>query len=154
MVTRREWMRVALGGAATAVATGTLTIPAFAAAPTPITVYKSPSCGCCAKWVDHLSAHGFEVTAKDMDDLSEVKATFGVPEALQSCHTATAGKYLVEGHVPADVIQKMLQERPAILGLAVPGMPTGSPGMEGGRAEHYNVVAFQRNGTTSVYAKR
>ena len=153
MVTRREWLRVALGGTAVAVVTGT--VPAFAAAaPTPITVYKDPSCGCCTKWIDHLRAHGFAVTARDMDDMDEVKATFGVPGKLQSCHTATLGSYVVEGHVPADVIQKMLKERPKILGLAVPGMPVGSPGMEGGRAQHYDVVAFERNGKTSVYAKR
>ncbi|HEY9516833.1 MAG TPA: DUF411 domain-containing protein [Gemmatimonadaceae bacterium] len=153
MVTRREWLRVALGGAAVAAATGT--VPAFAAAvSTPITVYKDPSCGCCTKWIDHLRAHGFAVTARDMDDMDEVKATFGVPGKLQSCHTATLGSYVVEGHVPADVIQKMLKERPKILGLAVPGMPVGSPGMEGGRAQHYDVVAFERNGKTSVYAKR
>jgi Predicted metal-binding protein len=121
---------------------------------TPITVYKDPSCGCCTKWIDHLRAHGFAVTARDMDDMDEVKATFGVPGKLQSCHTATLGSYVVEGHVPADVIQKMLKERPKILGLAVPGMPVGSPGMEGGRAQHYDVVAFERNGKTSVYAKR
>jgi hypothetical protein len=131
-----------------------LTIPAFAAAPVPITVYKTPTCGCCKKWVEHLGAHGFAVTAKDMDDLSEVKATFGIPAELQSCHTATVGKYVVEGHVPADVIQKMLKEQPAIAGLAVPGMPMGSPGMEGGRAEPYEVVAFDRKGKRSVYAKR
>jgi hypothetical protein len=154
MVTRREWLRVAFGGAAATVATGMLTIPAFAAAPMPITVYKSPSCGCCKKWVEHLGANGFAVTEKDMDDLDEVKATFGVPAELQSCHTATVGKYVVEGHVPADVIQKMLKEKPAITGLAVPGMPAGSPGMEGGSAEPYDVVAFDQKGKRSVYAKR
>ena len=154
MVTRREWLRVALGGAAATVATGMLTIPAFAAAPVPITVYKSPSCGCCKKWVEHLGSNGFAVTAKDMDDLDEVKATFGVPAELQSCHTATVGKYVIEGHVPADLIQKMLKENPAITGLAVPGMPAGSPGMEGGSAEPYDVVAFDQKGKRSVYAKR
>lgn len=154
MVTRREWLRVALGGAAATVATGMWTIPAFAAAPVPITVYKTPSCGCCKKWVAHLESHGFAVTANDMDDLSEVKASFGVPEELQSCHTATVGKYVIEGHVPADVIQKMLKEKPAIAGLAVPGMPAGSPGMEMGRTDHYEVVAFDRKGKRSVYAKR
>lgn len=154
MVTRREWLRVALGGAAATVASGMLTIPAYAAAPVPITVYKSPSCGCCKKWVEHLGAHGFAVTAKDMEDLDEVKATFGVPAELQSCHTATVGKYVIEGHVPADVIQKMLKEKPAIAGLAVPGMPMGSPGMEGGGADPYEVVAFDRKGKRSVYAKR
>lgn len=152
MVTRREWLRVALGGAAVAVATGT--VPAFAAAPTAITVYKTPTCGCCKKWVEHLRANGFAPTTRDMPDLSEVKATFGVPAALQSCHTATVGSYVIEGHVPADLIHKMLRERPKIAGLAVPGMPMGSPGMEGGTPEHYDVVAFERSGKTRVYARR
>jgi hypothetical protein len=89
-----------------------------------------------------------------MDDLSEVKATFGVPAELQSCHTATVGKYVVEGHVPADLIQKMLKDKPAIVGLAVPGMPMGSPGMEGMRKDEYEVIAFDRQGKRSVYAKR
>jgi hypothetical protein len=131
-----------------------LTIPAYAAAPIAITVYKTPTCGCCKKWVEHLESHGFKVTANDMDDLSEVKATFGVPAELQSCHTATVGKYVVEGHVPADLIQKMLKEKPAIAGLAVPGMPMGSPGMEGMRKDDYDVIAFDRQGKRSVYAKR
>ncbi len=154
MVTRREWLRVALGGAAATMATGMLTVPAFAAAPTAITVYKSPTCGCCTKWIDHLEAHGFVVSAHDLDDMSEVKATFGVPAELESCHTATVGKYVVEGHVPADLIQKMLKDAPAIAGLAVPGMPMGSPGMEGARKDAYDVIAFDRKGTRSVYAKR
>lgn len=152
MVTRREWLRIAIGGAAVAVATGS--VPALAEAPTPITVYKSPSCGCCAKWVEHLRANGFAPAVRDMEDLSEVKATFGVPSALQSCHTASVGQYVIEGHVPADLIRRMLRERPKIAGLAVPGMVTGSPGMEGGRAEPYDVVAFDRAGHTSVYAHR
>jgi hypothetical protein len=154
MVTRREWLRVALGGAAATVASGMLTIPAFAAAPIAITVYKTPTCGCCKKWVEHLESHGFKVTSNDMDDLSEVKATFGIPAELEGCHTATVGKYVVEGHVPADLIQKMLKEKPAIAGLAVPGMPMGSPGMEGGRKDAYDVIAFDRQGKRSVYAMR
>lgn len=154
MVTRREWLRVALGGVAATAASGMLTIPAYAAAPVPITVYKSPTCGCCAKWIDHVQAHGFQVSAHDLDDLSEVKATFGVPAELESCHTATVGKYVVEGHVPADLIQKMLKEKPDIVGLAAPGMPMGSPGMEGGRKDPYDVIAFDRKGGRSVYAKR
>lgn len=153
MVNRREWLRMAVGGAAVAVATGA--VPALAEDPaTPITVYKSPSCGCCGKWVEHLKANGFAPTVRDMDDLSEVKATFGVPKALQSCHTATVGHYVVEGHVPADLIHRMLREKAKFAGLAVPGMVTGSPGMEGGRAEPYDVVAFDRSGHTSVYAHR
>jgi len=152
MVSRREWLRLAVSGAAVAVASGA--VPAFAESPTAITVYKDPSCGCCKKWVEHLRANGFAVTTRDMNDLSEVKATFGVPKALQSCHTATTGRYVVEGHVPADLIQKMLREHAKIAGLAVPGMVNGSPGMESGAPDHYDVIAFSKNGATSVYAKR
>ncbi len=151
MVTRREWLRAA-GGAAVALLAGAL--PARAGAPTTITVYKTPTCGCCRKWVEHLRGNGFAVTTRDMDDLSEVKATFGVPESLRSCHTATLGAYVIEGHVPADVIKRLLRDRPAIAGLAVPGMPSGSPGMEGGAVEHYDVIAFTREGKTRVYASR
>lgn len=152
MVSRREWLRMAVSGAAVAAASGA--IPAFAESPAGITVYKNPSCGCCKKWVEHLRTNGFAVTTRDMNDLSEVKATFGVPRSLQACHTATTGTFVVEGHVPADVIRKMLSERPKIAGIAVPGMPSGSPGMEGGAPDHYDVIAFSKNGATSVYAKR
>ncbi|HEX7120078.1 MAG TPA: DUF411 domain-containing protein [Longimicrobiales bacterium] len=123
------------------------------AAPT-ITVYKSPTCGCCTKWVEHLREHGFEVVTHDTRNVSEVKATSGVPGELASCHTAIVDGYVVEGHVPADLILRMLKERPEIAGLAVPGMPMGSPGMEGPYAEEYDVVAFRRDGSTEVYASR
>ncbi|HEX8718630.1 MAG TPA: DUF411 domain-containing protein [Gemmatimonadaceae bacterium] len=152
MVSRREWLRMTVSGAMVAAAGGA--VPAFAMSPVAITVYKDPSCGCCKKWVEHLRTNGFAVTTRDMNDLSEVKATFGVPRSLQACHTATTGTFVVEGHVPADVIRKMLSERPKIAGIAVPGMPSGSPGMEGGAPDHYDVIAFSKNGATSVYAKR
>lgn len=152
MLTRRQWLGAALGGAAAALATGA--VPALAAAPIAITVYKDPSCGCCTKWVEHMRAHGFRVTTRDTGDLAEVKATFGVPRALQACHTATVGGYVVEGHVPADLVQQMVRERAAIAGLAVPGMPMGSPGMEGGPPQPYAVIAYTRDGGTSVYARR
>lgn len=152
MLTRRQWLGAALGGAAAALATGA--VPAFAAAPIAITVYKDPSCGCCTKWVEYMRAHGFRVTTRDMTNLAEVKATFGVPRALQSCHTATVGAYVVEGHVPADLVQQMVRDRAAIAGLAVPGMPIGSPGMEGGQPQRYAVMAYTRDGGTSVYARR
>jgi hypothetical protein len=91
---------------------------------------------------------------RDVHNMDEVKQTMNVPSALQSCHTAVVGRYVIEGHVPADVIKKLLAEASPVLGLAVPGMVVGSPGMEGGKAEHYNVVAFERNGKTRVYASR
>jgi hypothetical protein len=98
-------------------------------APMKITVYKTPTCGCCAKWVDHMKAAGFEPTVHDLPELSAIKAKHGVPANLQSCHTALVGNYIVEGHIPADVVQTLLKEKPKVAGIAVPGMPTGSPGM-------------------------
>lgn len=127
-----------------------------AVAPAPVvTVYKSPSCGCCTKWVDHMRASGFEVVVKDMDDVTPIKNEAGVPKALRSCHTAVVSGYTLEGHVPADLVQKLLKEKPKnTAGLAVPGMPMGSPGMEGPRKDAYEVVAYGADGKTRVYAER
>ena len=118
------------------------------------TVYKTPTCGCCRAWVDHLRAQGFRVETVDRDDLATAKAANGVPGELQSCHTATVGGYVVEGHVPAGDIRRLLAERPALAGIAVPGMPVGSPGMEvpGTPAERYDVVSFDRAGVTRAFA--
>jgi hypothetical protein len=116
-------------------------------------VYKSPTCGCCTKWVDHLRKHGFQVTAKDTEDMNAIKASLGVPQGLTSCHTALVGKYVIEGHVPADDIQRLLAEKPKIAGLAVPGMPAGSPGMEIGRVDRYDVIAFSEGLKSSVFAR-
>ena len=124
------------------------------APPSVITVYKDPGCECCVKWVKHLSSNGFVVMPHDVTNMNEIKRTMNVPRALESCHTAVVDKSVVEGHVPASVIKKFLAEKPSSLGLAVPGMPIGSPGMEGGKAEPYNVLAFERDGTSRVYAKR
>ncbi|MEO8198993.1 MAG: DUF411 domain-containing protein [Gemmatimonadota bacterium] len=123
-----------------------------AAAPIEITVYKSPTCGCCAKWIEHLTASGFKVTTRNMDNVDPVKDQNHVPATLRSCHTAVVNGYVIEGHVPAADIQRMLREHPKIVGLSVPGMVTGSPGMEGAHAEAYDVVAFG-DGKTSVFAK-
>jgi hypothetical protein len=124
-------------------------------APSPvIVVYKDPGCQCCALWVRHLSANGFVTTVHDVVNMDEIKRTMNVPAALKSCHTAVVDHYVVEGHVPAEVIKKFLKERPSSLGLAAPGMPKGSPGMEGGMPDHYDIVAFNRDGSTRVYAKR
>ena len=119
-----------------------------------VTVYKTPTCGCCRAWVDHLRDSGFRVETVDRVDLTMVKSANGVPERLASCHTATVGGYVVEGHVPAEDIRRLLRERPAVAGLAVPGMPVGSPGMEvpGTRADRYDVLSFDRAGVTSVFA--
>ena len=104
----------------------------------------------------HLRASGFEVRVENVDDVAPIKRRFQVPDALQSCHTAAVGDYVVEGHVPADLIQRLLRERPAVIGLAVPGMPVGAPGMEApGRAsERYDVLTFDRSGRTTVFAHR
>jgi hypothetical protein len=117
-----------------------------------ITVYKSPTCGCCSKWVDHLKANGFEVEATDMPDVTPMKTRLGLPAGLASCHTAVVGGYVVEGHVPADVIKKLLEEKPAVAGIAVPGMPIGSPGMEGPNPQPYDVIAFTKDGEKQVFA--
>ena len=123
-------------------------------APIPIKVYKDPNCGCCKEWVKHLEANGFKVETMDMPDLTLLKQKYGVKPEIQACHTAIVGGYVVEGHVPADVIKRMLKEKPAIAGLAVPGMPQGSPGMESATRERYNVLTFDRAGRTTVYAQK
>jgi hypothetical protein len=124
-----------------------------AAAPT-VTVFKDPNCGCCKEWVTHLRKHAFEVVAKDTSDLGAIKTTARVPRQLNSCHTAFVNGYVVEGHVPAADIQRMLKEKPKIAGIAVAGMPAGSPGMEvPGRVDRYEVIAFGRDGSTSVFAR-
>jgi len=117
-----------------------------------ITVYKDPSCGCCKNWIEHLIKHGYRVDAKDSPNMAEIKHTLGVPDAVTSCHTAMVNGYLIEGHVPAADIDRLLVKKPHIAGLAVPGMPAGSPGMEGPRSEHYKVLSFDKNGKTSVFA--
>lgn len=124
------------------------------AAPTEITVYKTPTCGCCTAWVEHLEKNGFVVKAKDIPDLSALKRHYGVTSEIASCHTGFVGGYVIEGHVPADVIAQLLKEKPHIKGIAVPGMPMGSPGMEGPRKDPYDVVAFDSTGAKSVYASR
>ncbi|HEX2201988.1 MAG TPA: DUF411 domain-containing protein [Longimicrobium sp.] len=119
-----------------------------------VTVYKSPSCGCCRKWVEHMEANGFRVEVHDVDDIMPAKREAGVPEHLGSCHTARVEGFAVEGHVPADVIQRLLRERPQVAGIAVPGMPMGSPGMEGPRTDPYDIIAFTKDGKTEVYESR
>ena len=122
--------------------------------PPTVTVYKSPSCGCCKEWVKHMTKAGFTVQVHDVDDVTEMKKTAGVPDKLASCHTALVGKYVIEGHVPADLVTKMLNEKATFLGLAVPGMVQGSPGMETGAKQPYDVISFTRDGKSSVYASR
>ena len=118
----------------------------------PIIVYKSPTCGCCQNWVDTLRAHAFRVTAIDTSDVAAVKKKVGVTDMLGSCHTAIVEGYVIEGHVPPADIRRLLRERPAVVGLAVPGMPRGSPGMEGPERDPYHVLSFDRTGATRVYS--
>ena len=115
-------------------------------------VYKSPTCGCCSKWIGHLEANGFAVEAVDLSDVKPVKRENGVPAELSSCHTALVDGYVVEGHVPVADIRRLLEERPAIDGIAVPGMPSGSPGMEGPHPVSYNVVSFSDGAPVGVFA--
>lgn len=117
-------------------------------------VYKSPTCGCCKNWVNHLKENGYSVEVHNQRNMNSIKSELGVPRHLQSCHTAKVGGYVVEGHVPADVIGRLLKEKPQIKGLAVPGMPMGSPGMEGPRKDAYDILTFQENGRNTVYSSR
>jgi hypothetical protein len=129
---------------------------AFSAAvfATEVTVYKSPTCGCCKEWVKHMRANGFTVTTHDVADIVYSKTANGVPITLGSCHTAKVDGYVIEGHVPASDIKRLLRERPPVKGLAAPGMPNGAPGMvQAGPKDHYDVVSFDNQGNTAVYAR-
>jgi hypothetical protein len=109
-----------------------------------VTVHKDPNCGCCGGWVAHLETHGFQVKVIETAELNRVRARLGVPFDLQACHTAQVAGYLIEGHVPAQALERFLREKPDTLGLAVPGMPSGSPGMTGDY-EEYDVILFGKN---------
>ena len=117
----------------------------------PIKVYKSPSCGCCGQWTEYLKQNGFRPEIVDMDDVSAVKRLAQVPDDLEACHTAVVERYVVEGHVPVEAIRKMLSERPKILGISVPGMPAGSPGMPSQNPEPFDVIAFATKGRQRLF---
>lgn len=120
-----------------------------------VIVYKTATCSCCAKWVDHLRDRGLSVAVQNVRDTQNVRLRVGVPDQLRSCHTATVGSYWVEGHVPADIVNRLVTEKPeGIAGIAVPGMPIGSPGMEGPNAVIYDVFAYGVDGRTTRYASR
>jgi len=138
---------VGLGGAfAAASQTVAQALPA-------VTVYKDPNCGCCSLWVTHMERAGFAVTAVNAPDMPAQRAKLGVPQHVQSCHTAVVDGFVVEGHVPADDVKRLLKTRPAVKGIAVPGMPIGSPGMEQGSVRHaYSVLTFDEAGRTTVFA--
>jgi hypothetical protein len=120
----------------------------------PVKVTKNPSCGCCKIWVERLRDAGFKVEVNDVDDLNSVKQRVGLPYGMGSCHTAEVDGYFVEGHVPVEDIKRLLRERPQALGLVVPGMPAGSPGMEvpSGQVQPYDVLLVGRDGSATVYS--
>lgn len=122
------------------------------AAATTVEVYKSATCKCCAKWVDHMRANGFTVNTHDVGN-KEAREKAGISPALGSCHTALVDGYAIEGHVPAQDIKRLLRERPRAIGLSAPGMPHGSPGMEGARSDPYDVLLIGKQGDTSVYSR-
>lgn len=119
-----------------------------------MTVYRSPTCGCCGKWLEHAENSGFKIKDVISSDMDQIKARYGVPEKLASCHTVVVDGYVIEGHVPAADVRKLLQTKPNVAGLAAPGMPMGSPGMEmGDRQDDYKVVSFDKDGHAEVYAE-
>lgn len=139
-----------------AVAAAVIVWPRFAAAQakTPIVVYKDPNCGCCHKWVEHLTANGFEPSVTDTSRMAEIKARYKVGNDLQSCHTSVVGGYVIEGHVPAADIRKLLAGKPkGILGLTIPGMPASAPGMDMSPFQPYTVLSFDGAGKTAVFVE-
>ncbi len=137
-----------------AVAAGLMAaIPSQTARAAEITVYKAPWCGCCEQWIGHLRSQGHAVTTQNMENLDMIKKMSGVPETLRSCHTALVAGYVIEGHVPATDLARLLAERPEAQGLAVPGMPGGAPGMESAAAEPYDVMLFQTDGDARVFSR-
>lgn len=143
----------AAGGAETPAAeSATASAPTDQELPT-VLVYKTPTCGCCNGWVEHLEEAGFTVDARDVRDIMTVKRDAGVPVSMSSCHTAIVDGYVVEGHVPAEQIERLLADRPEVAGIAVPGMPVGSPGMEGPNAQPYRVLSFTHDGGAGVFAE-
>lgn len=151
MLSRRGFL------AAGAVALVTRQLSALTLAPTPITVYKSPTCGCCKDWITYLGQNGFAPKVFDQTDeaVTQTKLSMGVPDALWSCHTAMVGPYVIEGHVPAEDIRKILAEKPKIMGLAAPGMPQSSPGMyrAGDPRVPYNVMSWAKGAAPRVFAR-
>jgi hypothetical protein len=121
-------------------------------AETEMTVYKSPTCGCCTKWIKHMEENGFQIKAVDVLEMNIVKEKYGINRNLASCHTAVVDGYVIEGHVPAVDVKRLLSEKPDVLGLSVPGMPAGSPGMEmGDRVDSYSVIAIGKDGDAKVF---
>ena len=135
-----------------AILAASLAMPLLASAAGPVVeVYKSAYCGCCTGWVEHMQANGFDVKVKNVESPSDYREKFGIPQEFGSCHTAKVQGYAIEGHVPAADIKRLLAEKPKAVGLAVPAMPMGSPGMEGPRKDAYDVFLVKDDGKKSVY---
>ncbi|MBF0097418.1 MAG: DUF411 domain-containing protein [Magnetococcales bacterium] len=134
---------------------GLLFVPSSATVTTNLVVYKAASCGCCSAWVTHMEKNGFIVKVEEVSDVTAMKRQLGVPPNIDSCHTGVIGDYLVEGHVPAGDVLRLLEEKPPVRGIAVPGMPTGSPGMEisGQKPDAYQVITFTTEGQSWLFAK-
>ncbi|WMC10393.1 DUF411 domain-containing protein [Oceanimonas pelagia] len=122
------------------------------AAPAQVTVYKSPTCGCCEDWVEHMRESGFEVNSIDTEHMGAIKVRAGVKQGLASCHTAEVGGYVIEGHVPAADVKRLLEQRPEVRGLTIPGMPQSAPGMDI-PGTPYEVLSFDEQGTTTVFSR-
>lgn len=153
----RVWSSLAIFGLFLAMASGYAWSiePATVSEKTEIVVYKTPTCGCCEKWVEHLQSNNFDVEVNVVPETNSIRSLFGVPRAMASCHTAIVGDYWVEGHVPADLIQKLMAEQPGdIKGIATPGMPLGSPGMESPKSSKYKILSVDDKGQVEVYAIR
>lgn len=127
--------------------------PVFAQLAQVVDVYKSPYCGCCGKWVEHMQKNGFQIRSHDVEDVPGMRRALGMPETYASCHTAKVGGYLIEGHVPAADVKRLLRERPKAVGLAVPSMPQGSPGMESPQPVPYDTLLVQASGKHQVFAR-
>ena len=119
----------------------------------PVMLYKTPGCECCSGYADYLRSHGFTVTVKETEKLAAISGKAGIPPELQGCHTSFVGGYVIDGHVPIEAVQKLLAERPAIKGLALAGMPTGSPGMPGPKTEPFTIHAIDKEGKSSIYMR-
>jgi hypothetical protein len=143
-----------LGWAAVACTPATAPSSVAENAPTIITVYKSPTCGCCDGWIEDVEKHGYRVRVEEITDVTSIKNRYQIPVALQSCHTSLVGGYVVEGHVPIEALEQLLAERPSVKGIAVPGMPIGAPGMEqpGTAPQPYDVMSFDEAGNTAVFS--
>jgi hypothetical protein len=142
MITRRALLLAA--------SASVLSVPVQAALPT-VTLYKNPECGCCEGYADYLRQHGFAVTVKASNDLAEISRKAGIPPDLEGCHTAFIGDYVVDGHVPIEAINKLLQEHPAVKGVTVPGMPLGSPGMNGEKTAPLTIYAIGQDGRPTIF---